>query len=215
MYEKLSQIDELTRPDHYYLLDSDQCYYFGEYTARKGFSHSATNSLILNLKKNVVHAGQPGYQYKNVAIQNVSNCLNSLLSHPELISFVPVPPSKHRNDPLYDNRLNQVLDQFRVLNNNVDYRDLVIQTTSTEATHNADNRLSPEELLDLYTIDQSLIAGIRQHIFIFDDMLTTGSHFKAIEQLLNNYIDNIIIYGLFVARRAPEAIDWDFNAVPD
>ena len=34
-----------------YLTAMDECYFLGEYTARKGFAFSATNQLILNFKK--------------------------------------------------------------------------------------------------------------------------------------------------------------------
>jgi len=49
--ERLTKIDELTRADHTYLNDRDECLFFGDYSARKGFAHSATNNLILNFKK--------------------------------------------------------------------------------------------------------------------------------------------------------------------
>jgi hypothetical protein len=48
---RLTKIDDLTRSDHSYLTAADDCYFLGEYTARKGFAFSATNRLILNFKK--------------------------------------------------------------------------------------------------------------------------------------------------------------------
>ena len=48
---RLTKIDDLTRPDHSYLTEGDACYFIGEYTARLGFTYSATNNLILNFKK--------------------------------------------------------------------------------------------------------------------------------------------------------------------
>ena len=43
---RLQRIDELTRREHYYLRDEDACYYFGEYTARKGTAHGIPSSLV-------------------------------------------------------------------------------------------------------------------------------------------------------------------------
>ena len=37
---RLTKIDDLTRPDHSYLTAADDCYFLGEYTARKGFAFS-------------------------------------------------------------------------------------------------------------------------------------------------------------------------------
>ena len=48
---RLTEIDDLARPDHWYLTPEDDCYFLGEYTARKGFVFSATNQLVLNFKK--------------------------------------------------------------------------------------------------------------------------------------------------------------------
>lgn len=211
MYSRISLIDDLTRPDHYYLTKQDQCYYLGEYTARMGPRYSQTNQLIYNFKKSVLKRGQQGFHYKGRAIENVAHYLHNLFTRPELVTFIPIPPSKTRTHPEYDDRLVQVLTQYRALNNNVDFRDIIIQTQSTEPSHNSDDRLSPNELLNLYQIDFSAANGIRNNIFIFDDMLTTGSHFKAVQQILLNNINNINVFGIFIARRAPEAIDWDFE----
>lgn len=50
---RLTKIDELTRGQHYHLSEDDTCYFFGEYTARKGYAFSNTNNLIHNFKKGV------------------------------------------------------------------------------------------------------------------------------------------------------------------
>ena len=50
---RLTKIDDLTRPDHAHLTADDACYFIGEYTARQGYSYSPTNNLILNFKKSV------------------------------------------------------------------------------------------------------------------------------------------------------------------
>ena len=50
---RLTKIDELTRPDHWYLDENDPCFFLGEYTARMGFVYSETNNLILNFKKSM------------------------------------------------------------------------------------------------------------------------------------------------------------------
>ena len=54
--QRLTKIDDLIRPDHSYLTDSDSCYFLGEYTARKGYAFSPGNNLVLNFKK----SGAPG-----------------------------------------------------------------------------------------------------------------------------------------------------------
>lgn len=51
--QRLTKIDDLTRPDHFYLTPEDACYFLGEYTARKGYAFSPTNQLVLNFKKSL------------------------------------------------------------------------------------------------------------------------------------------------------------------
>ena len=43
--QRLTKIDDLARPDHWYLTPEDDCYFLGEYTARKGSAFSPTNQL--------------------------------------------------------------------------------------------------------------------------------------------------------------------------
>ena len=52
----LTKLDELNLTDHRHLDARDECYFIGEYTAGRGYSHSATNQLILNLKKALIGA---------------------------------------------------------------------------------------------------------------------------------------------------------------
>jgi hypothetical protein len=67
--QRLTQVDALSRPDHYYLSSDDTCYFLGEYTAQKGYAFSATNSLIINFKKSVEKRGKAEWRYKEHAIQ--------------------------------------------------------------------------------------------------------------------------------------------------
>jgi hypothetical protein len=68
---RLTEIDDLTRPDHYYLSVGDTCLFLGEYTARKGFSFSAINQLVLNFKKSVDRRSRPEWQHKERAIREI------------------------------------------------------------------------------------------------------------------------------------------------
>ncbi|GAA6153899.1 hypothetical protein [Pseudoteredinibacter isoporae] len=205
MYENLTQLDASNYNDHHYLAPSDRCFYYGEYTARKGFDHSKTNQLILNLKISVEHKNTPRYHHKNRAMEQMASCL-AKQGDPGAITFVPVPPSKCKSDPCYDNRLVRILELFGTIRKGVDYRELVNQSTSTRASHESeDHRLTPDELEDLYVIDQSLLSNLRPTIVIFDDMLTTGSHFVAMRNVIQKAVPNAMIAGLFIARRVPDS----------
>ena len=70
-----------------------------------------------------------------------------------------------------------------------------------------ENRLNPDDLKECYEIDENLIEPPPNNIILFDDVITTGSHFKAAKNILNEIFPNTIILGLFIARRVPNTID--------
>lgn len=199
---RLQKIDESNRADHYFLDDQDDCYYVLEYTPRQGPHHSSTNDLIINLKKPVDRRGRPEYRYKEWAIRQAGTILRSVLSEEYVTSttWVPVPCSKTRQHPLYDDRMSQVL-QYVTENLQVDVRELVVQTQDLEGFHDG-CRLRPEELLQHYELDLGLCAAREpSSLAVVDDLLTTGSHFKAASAILRDRWPDVPIAGIFVARR--------------
>ena len=87
-----TEIDQLTRGDHTHLVESDRIFFLGEYSARKGFSHSATNDLILNFKKKMDRRGTREWSYKDWAIRTAAHALNQAFGNADLttVTFVPV-----------------------------------------------------------------------------------------------------------------------------
>jgi hypothetical protein len=75
---------------------------------------------------------------------------------------------------------------------------------STEADHNGGSRLTPDALHALMELDIAQLNALplRQAIMLFDDVLTTGKHFKCCERRLREFVPtNIPIVGVFIARR--------------
>lgn len=205
MYDKLTLIDESTRQDHCYITPDDHCAYYGEYTARRGYSHSTTNQLVWDLKVAINKTNQLCYKRNSVA--QIAKVLQQTISNPQDLVFVPVPPSKAKTDPLYDDRMTEILRLYQAAVPQVDYRELVVQNTTTRASHESGDRLSSDELAALYSIDESLSSNLRTSIIIFDDMLTTGSHFKAMQSVLSQRYPQQRFGGLFIARRVFGAED--------
>lgn len=202
---RLTKIDELTLPDHYRLDDTDECYFIGEYTARAGYSYSATNDLIHNLKKPMDRIGRPEWRYKAWAIEQAAKQLREALP-PETLraaTFVPVPPSNMRTDPLYDDRVVQILHK---LGDRVDVREAVTQTANYVPSHGMEVRLGPEDLYQLYEVDEALSEQVPTSLVVLDDVLTTGAHFKAMKRILNEALPDVPLIGVFVARRVPEHV---------
>ncbi|EBZ5771695.1 hypothetical protein EC412_05335 [Salmonella enterica subsp. enterica serovar Redlands] len=202
---RLTQIDELIREQHYYLEQDDDCYFFGEYTARQGPGFSEMNQLVWNLKKGNERRDHADYHYKGRAIERIARMIISTIDITGY-TFVPVPPSKCAADPAYDDRMTAILRCCRELAPDVDYRELVVQSVSTTASHmTAEHRPAPDEIMSNYRLDHNLLAGCRSDIIILDDVLTAGSHFRAMKTFLAQYLPETGILGLFVARTTREA----------
>lgn len=208
---RLSRIDDSNRPDHARLTPEDDCYYLFEYTSGRNYSFSATNSRIANLKKRPSVASPAEMQHKARAIRQCANDFRAALSPAWLegATLVPVPSSKVRGHPDHDDRMEQVA---RAIAPGVDVRPLVIQTASTPASHEAQagSRVTLEELLEVYEIDEALAGPAPRRIAVIDDVLTAGTHFRAVETVLSRRFPQVAIAGLFVARRVfPTPVEAD------
>lgn len=205
----LLQIDDTTRGDHYFLRADDFCWYGGDYTARGGYGCSPINNLVSNFKKSVLKRGLPEYQYKERAIAQVGReFANSFAAQAfRQATFVPVPPSKARNHPEFDDRIIQALGQMANVVRashqiEADIRELVVQQGSYVASHlNPANRMRPDDLIPLYAINEPLAVRRPTHLIVVDDVLTTGSHFVAMKTVLSQRYPDAWIGGLFIGRR--------------
>ena len=206
--KNLTEIDELTRPDHVYLATDDECFFLGEYTARKGYAYSATNQLLINLKKPMVRRGLPEWPYKGNAIRTAARAFRNGIEEEKLrkATFVPVPPSKAKNDPMHDDRMVKMIRAMDQANP-VDCRELIVQAESMAAAHESDTRPGPDELCARYSVDQSLIEPQPTFIIVVDDLITTGAHFTAAKRVLRGVFPAVSVVGYFVARRVPETND--------
>lgn len=199
---RLSRIDDASRSDHFHLTEEDECYYFLEYTSGRNYSFSQANSAISNLKKKPSNRNRSDYRYKLEVIQRASNTFRSALN-PEWLghaTLVPIPGSKARTHPDYDDRMEQVC---RGIQAGLDVRNLVVQQDSTVASHEAGDgaRVTVDELMALYQIDENLTHPAPKSIAIFDDVLTAGVHFRAMKNTLAYRFPGTPIVGMFIARR--------------
>jgi hypothetical protein len=217
---RLSKIDDSNRADHYHLGANDECYYLFEYTSHRDFTFGFANDLISNLKKPVDRHGRPEYHYKTSAIQECSRYLATTLNDDWLrvATLVPIPPSKDRQNPLYDDRvvaICRIIDALKPYP--IDIRELVEQQVSIEAAHESpDNRPSVDDLRRIYQIDERIANPAPRAIGIVDDVLTAGSHFRAMKDVLARRFPNVPITGIFIARRVfPDDTQIEFPAILD
>ena len=199
---RFTRIDELTRTEHIHLNDKDECWFLGEYTARRGYAFSETNSLILNFKKSVDKQNSPEWKHKLDAISICATAFRRALTPDALTewTFVPVPPSEAKESTLYDDRLLKMLISMSP-DYGTDIREMVSQTESTSPSHLSEIRLQPDDIEILYELVEPTRKSSPNIIAIVDDILTTGAHFKAMKNILSEHYPNASILGLFIARR--------------
>jgi hypothetical protein len=195
-------VDDLLRPLYPHLTAADQCYFLREYTAGRGYAGSETNHLILNLKKPPDRRGKPEWRYKERAIEQVAREFRDSVNLSALrrVTLVPMPPSKAKSDPLYDDRMLQVLRVVDV-EGQLDIRELLLCAESMPAAHLTASRPTIAQLVANFVVDESLADPAPTTIALVDDVLTTGAHFVAAKSVLAGRFAGITVRGLFVARR--------------
>jgi predicted amidophosphoribosyltransferase len=186
-------------------------YFLREFTAGQGYA-GETNQIIFNLKKKL---GDGGYHWKARAISQCIEEMTAPLSKTwlEKGTLVPIPPSKAKEDPLHDDRMLQVCMGIAQRSGvKADVREIVLQRTSTPAFHTIQGtRPKVEELLANYELDERVCDPAPTEIAIIDDVLTNGTHFKAMQRILSHRFPRARIVGMFYARRAlpvVDAADW-------
>jgi orotate phosphoribosyltransferase len=76
-------------------------------------------------------------------------------------------------------------------------------------------RPTPDEIQANYAIEEALRNPAPQVIGLFDDVLTTGAHYRAASSALKQAFPDVRVIGFFIARRVPKAVDLeDFELQP-
>ena len=197
---RLTQIDDLIRALHPDLGVDDECFFLREYTVGKSFDYSETNSLINNLKKPLSLSSTAQWPHKQKAIQQCGAELKAALGLTWLrrATLVPMPPSKHNDDPEYDDRILKVIYELGK-GEQLDVRELLLQRQSMPASHR-ETRASVQELIGNYRIHESSTDPAPAVIGLFDDVLTRGTHFRAAKRVLTDQFGPIRVIGIFIAR---------------
>ncbi len=201
----LKRIDELTISSYRYLYPEDEVYYLDEYTPRKGAAFSKMNQLILNYKKEVDRKDKPEWTYKKKAIIKIAALFRqsifqtkSIAQRAATATLVPIPPSAAKDAENYDDRNIKLLHEMIPQG---DIRELIIQKQSREPLHSSKQRRNPSDLMGNYKLNttEKEKAAINE-IWLFDDVLTLGTHFRAACDFLTKELPMIKIAGFFIAR---------------
>ena len=204
------------------LFSNDICFAYGEYYPKDLYGRmqyeKGLTSFISNIKKPICKKGETSYKYKEKCIQKMANLLardfrTSLIPelHGKKFIFLPIPPSREKADPGYDDRLLQILSLA-----SLPYHEFILQKKTSTPYHCSTLPRDRAVLESNYLWNE--LKGSSSNfdvVIIFDDVLTTGTHFKTCQEMVIRHLPNISVIGLFIANTIHEidTID-DFPILP-
>jgi hypothetical protein len=202
-------IDRTTLGEYPFLTDRDRCLFFGEFHGHRGWTAGPINRLIADFKRPCPAIGDHPMarrlrHYREQAIGEVAAALRRHFTREEIetrCTFVPIPPSKLPDDTEYCDRLERALRQA-FAGSGADIRLLLRQTSSIVADHRrGSERIRYEKLLEITQLDpRELALPLRPVVILFDDVLTTGKHYKVAATRIREALPRQQIVALFVAR---------------
>ena len=167
--------------EHCYLDTSDDCYFTDVYQCRQRRGNKA---LIMRLKEK-----------DKSTIADVAEQLSGALPPQwrRSATFIPMPPSVGKSSAV--SAVIDIVSQLRV----ADTRDLLVQRCDTLPSH-AGWRPAPLHRSELLTVREDSLGTDPTSVVVVDDVLTTGSHFRAAKIVLRRRWPCVRVIGLFIAR---------------
>jgi hypothetical protein len=200
-------MDLIRLADHSYLSSADRCSFLLEFISGSNVPSAERRQILRDFKctPSAAVASVRRAACKHRAIAIMARWLREAVSRraAQEATWVPVPPSKAPVDCEFDDRLTRTLAlAFRGYD--VDLRQLLFQVHSTPADHLRSPRLSAAALFENLCVDATSLSArpVRQRIHLFDDVLTTGKHYKCCERRLRDALPHTPISGVFLLRRA-------------
>lgn len=200
--EGLQFINNKLRREHFYLTPVDECYYLFNYKAGVGYNDNIVNRFVGNYKRApATQKNMAGAKW--AALVQAKRLLAAYL--PEVfdlcnITVVPVPPSKTQESAQYDDRNYRVLSWLQQLG--LHAQELVCCERDMRPSHACRQRPSLHELTENLSVNYELARYTKRKVVLFDDVLTSGAHFAACKQRIQEVLPTVDVAGVFIARRA-------------
>lgn len=193
---KWREIDDLSRP--FYLDASDYCVYAREHV-NGGYDISESNQMLFNYKKPIFYKNQPQWYYKLHSIALFASELN-VLSFPKQSVLIPAPTSKPRTSPLYDSRIEDSLNELSKYRPDLQIQKIIDVTEELRSVHSEGGSRNPSDLIEFLKVEDFSLLERPKRVFLIDDIITSGGHFKAIKTAFNQKYPDIEMIGVFWAR---------------
>lgn len=201
----------------------DVCLFFMD-RSPGGFSVSRANSLVSNLKitKADLERNPNRAHYKSEAIEQCAQDMaNYFLRHAskvldigrraEDLLLVPIPPSECRDDAAYDDRMVLVCDKVSQ-RTGIPFANCLFSKKTAEKSHASPKRRDIGKIYGNIGFDVAAIFSHPQTVVLVDDVLTSGAHFKACQQVLRGWNADVEVMGLFWAKQKNDP-DYEYGCV--
>lgn len=196
-WNRLGEID-LALGTIKHLDSSDICWYAHDFIGGAGFRGGAVNSNILNFKKKPKDSWQ---HYRTQSIHKFALDSSGLFDCSGNNSYfvTAIPSSKAKNDPEYDNRFEDFFNQLQKYCPCVNVTWPITVINSTEASHRMSGARNPEAIMKNYQFNG--FGGLKPtNLVVFDDVLTSGAHFRAYKDFLIKNGFQGKVFGVFWAK---------------
>jgi hypothetical protein len=214
IYKIISLEDWEIERNRFALQSEDKCYYYMTYDPYSNLQENHEKQVVVNLKiSNSDLKDKPARKfYKDQSITQISKWLvNTISNHTELLDYlwIPASPSKSKSDENYDNRLIRILDLVKKEIPSFNFFDAFFVKQSVLESHKSNNRDVQKKLDNLGLNEKFLEKLSKNKVVIFDDVLTTGSTFKAAQTKLLEVHDALKIIGIFIAKTVCKDIEYE------
>lgn len=200
----LRLLDAARRAQHCFLEGADLCRYLWDYLPGRATDRAQRWIRDLKCRPSQAAVWPLRAMYKECAIVRAAQALRTAAprSWVEQASWCPMPPSAGLGAADYDDRLLRLL-QLAFAGYDADIRPLIRQSQSLPADHCRRRRVGFAALYGLMSVDtaQLMKRALRAELVLFDDVLTTGKHFKCAQARLQERLEPMIISACFLARR--------------
>ncbi len=184
----------------------DVCYYSREYVSKGRYDASQGNQLISNLKIPASAKGTKRWDHKIVAVNRFALELSSLLIDGANLMFIPSSKTKRSND--YDPRWDMLKSRMVCYHQEKRFKfhEPFRLRSDCQASHQGGRR-SPKSVEESIAFDGFESGQVPTQIVIVDDVITSGSHFRALSNILIENCPGMLVYGVFWTRTVQPEFD--------
>jgi predicted amidophosphoribosyltransferase len=154
--------------------------------------------MLFNYKKTVDKRGLPEWHYKIHSIARFASELSELKFPPWSI-LIPAPTSNRRCSKDFDSRIEDSILKLKEIRSDLLFQPILDMKQSVPSAHARGGSRNPFDIKQQVLVD-SFSIEVPKIVFLIDDMITTGGHFRAFKDALTEKYPGLKVIGIFWAK---------------